>query len=96
MEWFEHNPPPPSGGRVSSGGGCYHLSFRSGSRARGSCAGAAHDYVTRSEEYADADRDPAVHGESDHMPAWAKDDPHEYWDAADLSRLLGHAPSRSM
>ena len=32
----------------------------------------------------DTDRDPAIYTESDHMPAWAKDDPHEYWDAADL------------
>jgi hypothetical protein len=84
MEWFDQGPPPIGGGRASGGGGCYHLSFRSGSRAGGACAGAAHDYITRSDEYGGPDRDPAVHIESDHMPAWAKDDPHEYWDAADL------------
>ncbi len=84
MEWFESNPPPPGGGRTSGGGGCYHLSFRSGSRAGGVSASAAHDYITRSDEYADPDRDPAVYIESDHMPEWAKDDPPAYWDAADL------------
>jgi hypothetical protein len=60
------------------------LSFRSGSRSGGSCAGAACDYITRTGDYDDPDRDPAIYTESDHMPAWAKDDPHEYWDAADL------------
>ena len=83
MEWFEQNP-PPGGDRASAGGGCYHLSFRSGSRAGGACAGTAHDYITRSDEYADPERDPAIYVESDHMPTWARDDPHEYWDAADL------------
>jgi hypothetical protein len=34
--------------------------------------------------YADADRDPAIHVESGHMPSWAADDPAVYWDAADL------------
>ena len=63
---------------------CYHLSFRSGSRAGGACARAAHAYITRSDEYDDAERDAAVYTESDHMPAWAQDDPREYWDAADL------------
>jgi hypothetical protein len=61
-----------------------NLSFRSGSRAGGACAGAAHAYITRTEEYDDPERDAAVYTESDHMPSWARDDPHEYWDAADL------------
>jgi hypothetical protein len=74
----------PSGGRRSGGGGCYHLSFRSGSRAGGACARAAHSYITRSDEYDDADRDAAVYTESDHMPDWSQDNPREYWDAADL------------
>jgi MobA/MobL family len=72
-----------TGGR-STRSGCYHLSFRSGSRASGACARAAHAYITRSDEYDDAERDAAVYTESDHMPAWAQDDPREYWDAADL------------
>ena len=73
------------GGRPArGGGGCYHLSFRSGSRGRGSCARTACDYITRTEPYDDPDRDPAIYTESDHMPSWAHDDPREYWDAADL------------
>ena len=83
MKRFEESP-VPTGGRASRSGGCYHLSFRSASRSGGACAMAAHAYITRSDEYADADRDPAVHVESGNMPAWAEDDPREYWDAADL------------
>src|SRR5437868_13285638 len=63
-EWFERNPPPPGGGRASSGGCCYHLSFRSGSRTGGACAGAAHAYIARTDEYADPERDAAVYVES--------------------------------
>ena len=74
----------PSGGRAAGGGGFYHLSFRSGSRAGGASARSASDYITREHEYADPDRDPAIHTESDHMPSWATDDPAAYWDAADL------------
>jgi hypothetical protein len=62
----------------------YHLSFHSGSRAGGACAGATHAYITRTEEYDEPERDTAVHTESDHMPSWAQDDAREYWDAADL------------
>lgn len=84
MEWFERNPDVPGGGRARGSGGCYHLSFRSGSRAIGLCASAAHDYITRSEEYDDPDRDAATYTESDHMPDWVGDDAREYWDAADV------------
>jgi len=85
MEMFDPTRELRGGGHArESGGGCYHLSFRSGSRGRGSCASAACDYITRADEYDDPDRDPAIYTESDHMPAWAQDDPHEYWDAADL------------
>jgi MobA/MobL family len=87
MDWFDRYPPVPRGGRsatTSVGVSFYHLSFRSGSRAGGACAGAAHAYITRTEEYDDPDRDADVHTESDHMPSWAQDDPHEYWDAADV------------
>jgi hypothetical protein len=83
MEWFEGRPSMPRGGGSSSGS-FYHLSFRSGSRAGGACAGAAHSYITRTEEYDDPERDAATYTESDHMPSWARDDSHEYWDAADL------------
>ena len=84
MECFERDPDVPGGGHARSSGACYHLSFRSGSRASGSCASAAHDYITRSEEYDDPDRDAPIYVESDHMPAWAEDDPRGYWDAADV------------
>jgi hypothetical protein len=40
--------------------------------------------VTREGQYAGEDRDPAIYTESDQMPEWAQDDPHAYWDAADL------------
>lgn len=84
MEWFERDRDVPGGGRARGSGGCYHLSFRSGSRAGGSCARAAHDYITRSEEYDDPDRDAAIYIESDHMPEWAEAEAREYWDAADV------------
>ena len=74
----------PAGGHARASGGCYHLSFRSGSRSRGSCARAAHDYITRREEYDDPDRDEAVYTESGHMPSWAEEDAAVYWDSADL------------
>ena len=84
MEWFERNDSVPGGGRARGNGGCYHLSFRSGSRASGSCASAAHDYITRSEAYDDPERDAAIYTESGHMPSWAEDEAREYWDGADL------------
>ena len=84
MPGFNHNRDIPAGGHARAGGGCYHLSFRSGSRSRGSCARAAHDYITRREDYDSPDRDEAVHTESGHMPDWAEEDARVYWDSADL------------
>lgn len=84
MDLWNLNPDVPSGGRASGGRGFYHLSFRSGSRAGGASAKGASDYVTREDQYADPDRDPAVYTESDHMPSWADDDPAAFWDAADV------------
>lgn len=84
MESFERNDSVPGGGRARGSSGCYHLSFRSGSRASGSCASAAHDYITRSEAYDDPERDAAIYTESGHMPSWAEDEAREYWDGADL------------
>jgi hypothetical protein len=87
MDWFDRDPPIPRGGRSRDAAvsvSFYHVSFRSGSRGGGACAGAAHAYITRTEEYDDPERDTAVHTESDHMPSWAQDDPRDYWDAADL------------
>lgn len=69
MDWFDLDPPIPRGGRsrdAATSVSFYHLSFRSGSRGGGACAGAAHAYITRTEEYDDPERDSAVHTESDH------------------------------
>jgi hypothetical protein len=60
MEWFEGRPSMPRGGGSASGS-FYHLSFRSCSRAGGACAGTAHAYITRTEEYDDPERDTAVY-----------------------------------
>ncbi len=79
-----YKPDIPPGGPSTDSGGCYHLSFRSGSRAGGVRGASAFDYITRSEKYDNEDRDPAIYTESDHMPSWAQDDPRDYWDAADL------------
>lgn len=84
MGAFDGDREIPTGGHARASGGCYHLSFRSGSRGRGSCARSAHAYITRIEEYDDPDRDEAVYTESDHMPSWAEDDASVYWDSADL------------
>lgn len=84
MSTFDRDRDVPAGGHACAGGGCYHLSFRSGSRSRGSCARAAHAYITRSDEYDAADRDEAVYTESGHLPSWAEQDQAVYWDSADL------------
>lgn len=84
MEWFDRNADVPGGGRARGSGGCYHLSFRSGSRAGGSCARSAHAYITRTDEYDDAERDEAVYIESDRMPSWTEGDAAAYWDGADV------------
>jgi hypothetical protein len=84
MRDFEPGSGPVPGGDGRGGGAFYHVSFRSGSRAGGACARAAHDYIARENEYAGPDRDAALHTESGHMPSWAEDHPGAYWDAADL------------
>ncbi|MEO8484386.1 MAG: MobA/MobL family protein [Acidobacteriota bacterium] len=84
MDLLDRNPGLRGGGRAQGGGGFYHLSFRSGSRASGSCARSAYAYVTRQDEYGGPDRDEAVYTESEHMPSWAADSPASYWDTADL------------
>ena len=85
-DFFESRWHIPDGGRPvdNRGVGSIHLSVRSGSRASGASAGAAFAYVTRTGEFGDRDLDEAVYTESDHMPAWATDDPREFWDAADM------------
>lgn len=84
MDIFDPNRELRGGGHARQSGGCYHLSFRSGSRASGASASSAHAYITRADQYDDPDRDPAIYTESDHMPSWAQEEPSEYWDTADL------------
>src|SRR5579863_7364939 len=81
---YEFDSRVPGGGPARASRGSIHLSFRSGSRRSGASARGAFAYISRSEEYASPDRDPAIYLESDHMPSWAEEDPRDYWDAADL------------
>ena len=60
----------------------YHLKVGFGSRAGGQSARAKNEYIEREGRYA-ADGDEREHVEHGHMPAWAQDDPHAYWQAAD-------------
>ena len=60
----------------------YHLKVGFGSRASGQSACAKNEYIERDGHYA-ADREEREHVEHGHMPAWAQDDPHAYWQAAD-------------
>ena len=60
----------------------YHLSTSVGSRAGGQSASAKDDYIEREGRY-EGDASELEHSESGHMPAWAADDPHAYWEAAD-------------
>ena len=60
----------------------YHLKVGFGSRASGQSACAKNEYIEREGRYA-ADREEREHVEHGHMPAWAQDDPHAYWQAAD-------------
>ena len=60
----------------------YHLSTSVGSRAGGQSAGAKDDYIEREGRY-DRDRSEVEHVEHGHMPGWAEEDPHAYWEAAD-------------
>ena len=60
----------------------YHLSTSVGSRAGGQSAGAKDDYIEREGRYG-RDRSEVEHTESGHMPEWAEEAPHAYWEAAD-------------
>ena len=60
----------------------YHLKVGFGSRASGQSACAKNEYIEREGRYA-ADSEEREHVEHGHMPAWAQDDPHAYWQAAD-------------
>ena len=84
MDDYEYSGRVPNGGGPRRSGGSIHLSFRSGSRGGGACAGSAFEYITRTGDYDGPERDQALYTKSDHMPSWAEDDPEQYWDAADL------------
>ena len=60
----------------------YHLSTNVGSRAGGQSASAKDDYIEREGRYS-GDRSEVEHTESGHMPGWAEENPHAYWEAAD-------------
>ncbi len=60
----------------------YHLSTSVGSRAGGQSASAKDDYIEREGRY-EGDASELEHAESGHMPEWAEEDPHAYWEAAD-------------
>ena len=61
----------------------YHLSTSVGSRTGGQSAAAKDDYIQREGRYV-GDPGEVEHAESGHMPEWAEEDPHAYWEAADL------------
>ena len=60
----------------------YHLSTSVGSRAGSQSASAKDDYIEREGRY-EGDASELEHSESGHMPEWAEEDPHAYWEAAD-------------
>ena len=60
----------------------YHLHVKTGSRHSGQSAEAKADYITREGKYA-RDHAEVEHVEDGNMPAWAKDNPRQYWQAAD-------------
>ncbi|EQC1412976.1 MobA/MobL family protein [Providencia rettgeri] len=56
----------------------YHFSVKFGAKGRG---GAHADYITREGQY--QHRGDLVHVEHGNMPAWAKEEPQHFWQAAD-------------
>lgn len=61
----------------------YHLTAKTGSKAKGQSAGAKFDYISREGKYS-KDCDELVHRQNGNLPEWASDDPAAYWRAADL------------
>ena len=63
----------------------YHLAVSVGSSSGGASAGSKDDYLERERKYKEEEgQEPEVeHIEHGHMPEWAADDPHRYWEAAD-------------
>lgn len=61
----------------------YHLNVRTVSRGAGGSAGTSHDYQEREGKYT-KDKDEVLTKASGNMPDWSKDQPGEYWRAADV------------
>lgn len=62
--------------------GLTHFHTSVGSRTTGQSAAAKLDYINRAGKY-EKGREKADYMESDNLPEWAKDQPREYWEAAD-------------
>lgn len=60
----------------------YDLTVSVGSRGGGHSAAAKDEYIEREGRY-EEDRSELEHSESGHMPEWAEEDSHAYWEAAD-------------
>ena len=61
----------------------YHLKVSVGNRLGGQSAAAKYDYIGREGHYETHDAEELEYKESGNMPAWAEDDPGQYWQAAD-------------
>ena len=72
----------PNEEQRDTGVAVYHIKVGFGSRASGQSACAKNEYIEREGRYA-SDGEEREHVEHGHMPAWAQDDPHAYWQAAD-------------
>ena len=60
----------------------FHLKASFGSRAGGQSALAKSQYIEREGRY-EKDSEELEHKENENMPEWARDDPEQYWEAAD-------------
>ena len=60
----------------------FHLDVKTGTRGGGQAASAKFDYLGREGRYS-KEAEELEYKESGNMPAWAKDDPGKYWQAAD-------------
>ena len=60
----------------------YHLHLKTGSRNKGQSATAKSDYICREHKY-EKQQDACLYTESGNMPEFAKDNPRDYWEAAD-------------
>lgn len=60
----------------------YHLTVRTGTRAKGTKAARKADYIERQNQY-ERQPDRCLYRESGNMPEWVERNPREYWEAAD-------------